>query len=293
MVYHLEQSIVTDRSHPEGMNLNMLENSGRLDALIKPSLIEQCNDKIVIDLGCGTGILGLTALDNGAKFVYFIEQSRRMVEILKKTLHKIIDPSKFKIINKYAQDITIDDFDFGDPELCVSELYGNQLFDEGFYHCTKPLKTMFKDLIFVPDVFQLNIYQTKVDYNLWPWPQVDKRLLGHFQELYSTNGWNHYNLGRDKTVSLTDSEKIGEIKYSANTGVFKNYATAIITPTEGLMINLNGRSTSGNYEDSGPMFGWYVPPSNDKLIVKLEIFDKVQRSNVNFSLRLYDEWFKK
>jgi 16S rRNA G966 N2-methylase RsmD len=270
----------------------MLENSHRLDVIIKPSLIEQCKDKVVIDLGCGTGILGVTALDHGAKFVYFIEQSQRMVEILKKTLHKIIDPSKFKIINKFAQDITVKDFNSGVPELCVSELYGNQLFDEGFYHCTKPLKTMFKDLIFIPDVFQLNIYKAKVDYNEWPWPKVDKRLLGHFQELYSVNGWNQFNLGKDKHVSLTGAEKIGEIVYSANTGVFKNYATAIITPTEGLMINLDGRTSSGIYKDTGPTFGWYVPPSNEKLIVKLEIFDKHQRSNVNFTLRPYSEWFK-
>ena len=291
MVYHLEQS-KTEGKHPEGMNLNMLENPNRLDVLIKPSLIEQCKDKIVIDLGCGTGILGLTALDHGAKFVYFIEQSKRMVEILKKTLHKIIDPSKFKIINKFAQDVTATDFDFGEPELCVSELYGNQLFDEGFYHCTKPLKTIFNDLIFVPDVFQLIIYQTKVDYNDWPWPQIDKRLVGHYQELYSTTGWNHHNLGKDKQVSFEGAEQIGDITYSANTGIFKNYATAVITPTEGLMINLNGRSTSGNYKNSGPSFGWYVPPSNEKLIVKLEISDKVQNSNVTFSVHPYNESVK-
>lgn len=43
--------------------------------------------KVVADLGCGTGILGIGALLLGAKKVYFIDKSESAIEIAKENLH--------------------------------------------------------------------------------------------------------------------------------------------------------------------------------------------------------------
>jgi len=52
--------------------------------------------KIVADLFCGTGSLGLEALSRGAAGVIFVEKSREVVEILKKNIEKagFVDQSK-------------------------------------------------------------------------------------------------------------------------------------------------------------------------------------------------------
>ena len=52
--------------------------------------------KIVADLFCGTGSLGLEALSRGAAGVIFVEKSRQVVEILKKNIEKagFVDQSK-------------------------------------------------------------------------------------------------------------------------------------------------------------------------------------------------------
>lgn len=287
VVYHIKNSPFAGGETPEGLSLRMIEDEHRLD-LIKPGIANQCKDKIVLDLGCGTGLLGIHSMDHGAKFVYFVEQNELMVKVLKNALHKIIDPSKFKIIHKLAQDLLPSDFDHGAPELCVSELIGSQLFDEGFYHCTSPIKRMFKDLKFVPEIFKLDVYECDVDFENWPWPQKEKRLLEHYKYMYSTSGWNHFVIGTEKQVNYINENKIGEITYNANTGQFDNSVTAIIKkPINGKMINLIGKIVSGDLVQSNGMFGWYIPPYAKNLEIKLEISKDKEDSRVYFTSKPY------
>ena len=85
---------------PEGMNLQMLAMAGRLDKLLKPALTQVARNKIVVDLGCGTGVLGLHALSNGASFVYFVELDPQMFRILENVLPGKIKGNNYKLINK-------------------------------------------------------------------------------------------------------------------------------------------------------------------------------------------------
>ncbi len=287
MVYHLQHANILNGEVPEGIYLRMIENESRLNDGIMPALLEQCKDKIVIDLGCGTGLLGLHALKNGAKFVYFVEQNAVMIEILKNVLPKTIDNSKFKIIHKFAQYLEANDFDKGVPELCVSELIGDRLFNEGYYHCSKPLKEKFKDLKFIPNIFHLDIFECDVDYNEWPWPQKEKILLEHYKYLYSTIGWTHNFIGDEKNINSINPKKIGELYYNADTGEFKNTLTAVIRPENGKLINIFGHCCSGNYKQHGPQFGWYVYPSFKKVEISLNISKEPNDSRILFSARTY------
>ncbi len=45
-------------------------------------------DRIVADLFCGTGSMGLEALSRGAKWVTFVDKDRRVIEILKRNITK-------------------------------------------------------------------------------------------------------------------------------------------------------------------------------------------------------------
>lgn len=281
-MYHIKNSLYAKL--PEGMNLKMVDDTNRLNRAVNPALKNACFDKVIIDLGCGTGILGLYALENGAKFVYFVEQDPYMVDILKNSLHKIVDSSKFKIIHNYAQNLIESDFDLGMPDVCVSELWGILLFDEGYYHCTHRLKKIFNDLIFIPEIFHLDVFECDTNFGNLPWPQNEVQLVEHYKYVYSTHGWSAFAVGSNKTIEFLNPKKIGEISYNANTGMFNNHLSAVIHPIGGKMINLSGKMISGGIEQPGTKFGWYVYPSNKKVLIDIFIHKDNEDANVYFSI---------
>ena len=287
-MYHVLHS--ANKVIPEGMYLRMVDDPERLNTAVKPALKNLCFDKVVIDLGCGTGILGLYALENGAKFVYFVEQDAYMIEIIEKVLPKIADPSKFKIIHKYAQDLEESDFDKGIPEICVSELWGILLFDEGYYHCTNPLKKMFKDLVFIPDIFHLDVFECDLNFGSLPWPENETHLVEHYKHLYASIGWSNHALGLPGTgrkCEFRNPKKIGEIHYNANTGVFNNNLSVVIHPKDGKMINFSGKMISDGIHQSGPEFGWYVFPSDEPVIINAFVRKDDEDANLYFTVELY------
>ena len=60
-------------------------------------------NKIIADLGCGTGILGIGCLLLEAGFVYFVDNDKEVLEILKENLKKY-NFKNYKIINKDIKD---------------------------------------------------------------------------------------------------------------------------------------------------------------------------------------------
>ena len=55
-------------------------------------------DKLVLDLFAGTGALGIEALSRGAREVYFVDQSRAAVKVIKENLSGLeIEPSRAKV----------------------------------------------------------------------------------------------------------------------------------------------------------------------------------------------------
>ncbi|MHC4260382.1 MAG: 16S rRNA (guanine(966)-N(2))-methyltransferase RsmD [Planctomycetota bacterium] len=60
------------------------------------------NGKVVADLFCGTGSLGLEALSRGAEFVTFVEQDPRVVTILNRNIEKATFVKESKVITANA-----------------------------------------------------------------------------------------------------------------------------------------------------------------------------------------------
>lgn len=54
-------------------------------------------DKVVLDLFCGSGALGIEAISRGAKKVYFVDKDRRSIALTKQNLSGL--EGDFKVIN--------------------------------------------------------------------------------------------------------------------------------------------------------------------------------------------------
>jgi hypothetical protein len=200
---------------PEGMNLDMLNNlPNRLEQLLKPALQKHSKDNIIIDLGAGTGVLGLFALEFGAKFVYFVERDPQMFHILTNVLSKKLPADKFKLINKDIEELSIEDFDCGTPDVVVSEFYGPRLFDEGYVNYTKHLRSFLPDCYFIPETFEVEFYLVDIDYSQPIWPE-DSALIDHFKFMYKEKGFARH-------MEFSDGAYMGSVLFNANKQTFDN-----------------------------------------------------------------------
>ena len=90
-------------------------------------------DKIVADLFCGVGSLGLEALSRGAEFVTFIEQDPKVVAVLNRNIEKAAFVKESKVI-------TADAFKIGAP--LDSDRHGYDLiFVDPPYACTEDVQS--------------------------------------------------------------------------------------------------------------------------------------------------------
>jgi len=119
--------------------------SGMLNAKIRNefyynALKKSAKDKVVIDIGTGTGLLAAYALEHGAKFVYAVEGDRVAANMAQNVLEQCFDQSRFKVINtifhcrqvrqNYQKDMLRDIIKTKSIDLYVGELVGEDLFDE-------------------------------------------------------------------------------------------------------------------------------------------------------------------
>lgn len=238
------------------MNLSMLNNSpNRLEQLLKPSLCKHCEDKIVIDLGAGTGVLGLFALTAKAKFVYFVERDPQMFHILSNILPNKLDSSKFKLINKDIEDLSESDFDCGTPDIVVSEFYGPRLFDEGYVNYTKHIRSLFPECYFIPETFKVDFYLNNIDYKQPIWP-TDYELVDHFKFMYKEKGFTKRFIHANKNLC------IGTIEFNANTQVFDNNVEYTYTGSNELLLIGVAYVEHDTIHQDYTTFGWLLDKSD-------------------------------
>ena len=255
MTYYLEQSewyrsIIV----PEGMNLDMLNEPGRLDILLKPGIDLVEKDKIFIDLGCGTGLLGMHALEKGAKFVYFVERDKQMAKIIKEILPTKIDATKFKIINKDVESLVSSDFDYGDPEVVVSEFYGPRMFDEGYVNYTKHIKSMFPNCMFIPETFKGEFSVVDINYSDPIWPK-DANLIDYFKMMYRDKAFANW-------FGFENHRHIGDIVFDADNQTFKNSVKFNFDSKEHKMICGVMTAEHQGLRQYRVTIGWILGPSD-------------------------------
>jgi hypothetical protein len=146
------------------------------NAFYHRNLHKYAKDKVVFDIGTGTGLLAFYALSAGAKFVYAIERNHEIAEIANSILSKCFDKSRFKVL---TADFWTDDIDsqIDMPiDILVSETVGPGLFDQGMmhtWHCIKPF--LAPDAISIPD---------RLHCDVWVWDDHFTPILTNAQELH-------------------------------------------------------------------------------------------------------------
>lgn len=90
---------------------------------------EDFKDKIVMDVGAGTGILSMFAAKAGAKMVYAIEPSKTH-ELAKELIEENHLSDKITVINKKVEELTLD-VDVPHVDIIISEWMGYCLLYEG------------------------------------------------------------------------------------------------------------------------------------------------------------------
>lgn len=254
MTYYLHKSDwLNSPNIPEGMNLNMVDSSNRLDRLLKVELKKEAHDKIVIDMGAGTGILGMYALDYGASFIYFVECDADMCYILENVLPKKLDQTQYKIINKDIEDLTVDDFDKGAPEIVISEFYGPRLFDEGYVNYTKHIKSLFNDIRFIPEQFTVDFYLMDLNFHHTIWPR-EKKVLHHYLFMYAEKGF----VNRSVSIDYTNTSIIGTLSFNANSQIFNNEFTFIFNENKAQMLVGHATIHHGESNQYFTTFGWVI-----------------------------------
>lgn len=252
MTYYLQQSDWMNSAHnPEGMNIGMVNDPTRIH-MLTVELQKEAKDKIVIDMGAGTGILGMYSLDFGAKFVYFVEADPHMNYILVNVLPKKLAPGTYKIINKDIESLTTDDFDCGTPDIAVSEFYGPRLFDEGYVNYSKHVRSLFSDIRFIPEIFKVEFYVSDVDLRAHMWPR-DKKLVDHYMFMYRKKGFT------SRTVApLSADDLIGNIVFNANTQSFNNEITVNHNVDKVQVITGKAIVEHGQSQYVFTSFGWVL-----------------------------------
>ncbi len=123
------------------------------------ALTKHSKDKVVMDVGCGTGLLSFYALEAGAKFVYAIEKRADSAALTQEMLSSNFDQSKFCVLNlDFWSDLSSVEFKHK-VDILVGELVGPGLFDSGWLNtikCAKPLLS--KDAITIPDDISVDVW---------------------------------------------------------------------------------------------------------------------------------------
>jgi len=256
MTYYLNESEwMNSRYVPEGMNLDMLNNlDSRLGALLVPAIKNSAQDKIVIDLGCGTGILGLNAIKYGAKFVYFVERDPHMFRILENVINKKLESTQYKLINKDIEELLIEDFDMGIPDITISEFYGPRLFDEGYVNYTKHIRSLFPKCYFIPETFKVDFYLNSIDYKEPIWP-TENDLIDHFKFMYKEKGFAKY-------IHTAQNLCVGSIEFNANTQTFNNNMEFTFNGTTELLLIGVANIKHNTLHQSYTTFGWLLDESD-------------------------------
>lgn len=255
----------------EGMNLGMINMEGRLGRLTFPALdaIPPHKRKIVLDVGCGTGLIGLKALETGSEFVYFVEQDIEMAHILRNVLPTILKPNQYKLICDDVENIKLSWFDKGIPQIMTSELYGPTLFDEGYISVVRNIKKVFPDIVCIPEKYTQKVYIASVDYEnqtIWPQSEEGQPTLPHYKFSHHSKGWN----AREGEFDCPDKKLLGEIYYDTETQQFRNSVTFQHKGVEKL-VYIRSFTHSHGFRDYHSIHGFYLPPSKKKITWRTEI----------------------
>ena len=139
--------------------------------------LRSVENKVVLDVGAGTGILSAYALHHGAKFVYSVERGKQESIVANKILGENFDKNKFLVLNKDFWSKDIFTHFTHDINLMVSETLSHDVFGEGILKTWRHIKPhVANDFTCVPDQLQIDALVYKNPIEKFPWLK-DKLML--------------------------------------------------------------------------------------------------------------------
>lgn len=137
-------------------HLDMLKDQNRL-TFYDRAIAAQVKDKVVLDIGSGSGILSYLALKHGAKKVYSVEIVPFFQDFYAIMLEESIAQGRAQLIRKNAKDLSRSDFGEEAPEVVIHEIFSWEGFSEDIVDIFQRLQTanLFNDVSFIPSRFKL------------------------------------------------------------------------------------------------------------------------------------------
>jgi len=160
---------VTIQPDLHGITVNQIRNN-RLKQYYKNKIDQHVKDKIVIDLGSGSGILSYMAILGGAKKVIAIEKDKFVSGFLKHSIKKLGWDNKIVVVNK---DFLHDDISqyLNEADVCIGEFITSSFTNNIFPIILKRIKENFPKLKIIPEQisYQVNIIENKFlrEYSKW------------------------------------------------------------------------------------------------------------------------------
>ncbi len=138
-------------------HIHMMNDESR-NTFYQSEIQSRCKNKVVLDLGCGTGLLTQYALEAGAKHIYGLEQDPILQKCYEFSFKKEITEGRITLISKRSQDLVTEDFANGLPEIIIHEIFGKSLFEEKVMEIFTDLfkrKVVVPSMDFLPQKFSL------------------------------------------------------------------------------------------------------------------------------------------
>lgn len=139
-------------------HVKMLNDRAR-NSFFQQALQQTAQDRVVLDVGTGTGLLAAYALQAGARFVYAVERDEHYASMAQDVLGALFDASRFQVIHA---DFWTSDIDGQIPlesvDVLVSENVGPALFEESqdfTWHCARPF--LKSDAVSIPETLRIDV----------------------------------------------------------------------------------------------------------------------------------------
>jgi len=147
----------------------MLSDTHRLDGFVNAIRRKVHVGDIVVDLGAGTGILGIECAKAGADVVHLVEQEPKLVAVIEQMVKEHDVEDKCIIHNKRSDEF-LNEF-IGNVDLIVCEGIGDHIFESRLIKDFLNFKAK-HNINSIPELFKLYVYNTPV--------KINRELLGKY-----------------------------------------------------------------------------------------------------------------
>jgi SAM-dependent methyltransferase len=266
---------------PEGFEMWIANNSIR-DRFVEPVIEAKVKNKVVIDLGCGSGYYGVMSLLLGCEYAYFVDICAQTTAIVQRGLDKMHEAglikNNYQVIHSDIESLTREHFQGPEAQVVLSEFFGPLVFDEGFQPYTEHLDTIFKNLDFMPNRLSVRISTWEADFTKSPWPHANPHLIEMYKAYFANKPFLNKLSFFGDNIGTVDCKGLdllhhGEIFYDANDKSVNEEVDIIITePSQMLgVFNCLLGGIDGTWFSNAPKYGWWIDePGHYKIIIDVK-----------------------